>query len=207
MNIIKSIVESFIIPMIKFIQSFFDMSYAESKRVFYLLLILSLLIGVYFGAEKLIPVSNEPEIVHAWLDSIGENFENHAEVNYKNSYKDKVQNRTFFKKRKSSKYHSDFSSKTSENLFVFNPNTADSLSFIHLGLKDWVVENILQYRNRGAYFYVKKDFKKIYKLPDYMYEKLETYIDLPETFSAFELNEADSLKLKFICVGYYSFIS
>ena len=43
---------------------------------------------------------------------------------------------------------------------VFNPNTADSVTFCRLGLPGWMVRNILRYRSKGGKFRKAEDFRK-----------------------------------------------
>ncbi|MCL1943961.1 MAG: helix-hairpin-helix domain-containing protein [Candidatus Azobacteroides sp.] len=65
-------------------------------------------------------------------------------------------------------------------LFIFNPNTADSSSFIRLGLKPFQARNILKYRNKGGRFKIPEDFSKIYGLNRESFERLKPYIQIPE---------------------------
>lgn len=61
----------------------------------------------------------------------------------------------------------------------FNPNTADSLTFIRLGLPSWMAGNILKYRRNKGVFRQPEDFKKIYGLTEEQYNTLHPYIDIP----------------------------
>ncbi len=67
------------------------------------------------------------------------------------------------------------------SLFKFNPNTLSPDSLALLGLNQKVVNNIVNYRNKGGRFFKKEDFKKIYSLPDSIYQKLVHYIFIPQT--------------------------
>lgn len=60
----------------------------------------------------------------------------------------------------------------------FNPNTADSLTFRRLGLRGWMVKNILHYRSKGGHFRRPEDFKRIYGLTSEEYARLLPYIHL-----------------------------
>lgn len=68
----------------------------------------------------------------------------------------------------------------SYTLFNFDPNELDSVGFIRLGLKPWMVSNILKYRNRGGIYREKADFAKVYGLSAEMFTELEPYIIIKE---------------------------
>lgn len=60
----------------------------------------------------------------------------------------------------------------------FDPNTADSLTFLRLGLPTWMTGNILKYRRKGGVFRTPEDFRKIYGLTVEQYRHLQPYIIL-----------------------------
>ena len=49
-------------------------------------------------------------------------------------------------------------------LTMFDPNTADSTTFLSLGLPSWMIKNILHYRHKQGKFRHPEDFQKIYGL-------------------------------------------
>lgn len=61
-------------------------------------------------------------------------------------------------------------------LTPFDPNTADSTTFLTLGLPPWMIKNILRYRAKQGKFRHPDDFKKIYGLTDEQYHVLLPYI-------------------------------
>jgi DNA uptake protein ComE-like DNA-binding protein len=63
-------------------------------------------------------------------------------------------------------------------LFFFDPNTASQQDFIELGLELPIAKRIIKYRNTGAKFKKKADFKKIYKLKEEDYDRLAPYIQI-----------------------------
>jgi DNA uptake protein ComE-like DNA-binding protein len=65
-------------------------------------------------------------------------------------------------------------------LAPFDPNTADSLTFLRLGLPSWMAKNILRYRAKGGTFRKPEDFRKIYGLSDKQFTTLFPYIRLKE---------------------------
>ncbi len=59
---------------------------------------------------------------------------------------------------------------------VFDPNTADSSTLVHLGLKPWQAKNMLKYRAKGGRYRKAEDLKKLYGMTDSMYHALTPYI-------------------------------
>lgn len=63
-------------------------------------------------------------------------------------------------------------------LTAFDPNTADSLTFLSLGLPSWMAKNILSYRRKKGKFKQPEDFRKIYGLREEQYQTLRPYIQI-----------------------------
>ena len=61
---------------------------------------------------------------------------------------------------------------------VFDPNSADSSTLVHLGLKKWQVSNMLKYRAKGGRYRRAEDIKKLYGMTDSMYQALLPYIQI-----------------------------
>lgn len=76
----------------------------------------------------------------------------------------------------------------------FDPNTADSSTLVHLGLKPWQAKNILKYRAAGGRYRKAEDIKKLYGMTDSMYRALEPYIRIAV------VDTVDSLKVDTVCV-------
>lgn len=68
-------------------------------------------------------------------------------------------------------------------LAPFDPNTADSITFLDLGLPPWMAKNILRYRVKGGRFRKPEDFKKVYGLTDTQYATLLPYVTIDEQFT------------------------
>ena len=68
-------------------------------------------------------------------------------------------------------------------LFSFEPNLADSLDFIHLGLSKYVVRNIIKYRQKGGRFNTPEAFSRIYGLTEEKFVELKPYIYISEAFA------------------------
>lgn len=83
------------------------------------------------------------------------------------------------------KYRKRYAGKTSSEyqkqkvvLSSFDPNTADSLTFLSLGLPSWMAKNILNYRRKQGKFKQPEDFRKIYGLTEEQYQTLRPYIQI-----------------------------
>ncbi|MFP4288402.1 MAG: helix-hairpin-helix domain-containing protein [Bacteroidales bacterium] len=64
--------------------------------------------------------------------------------------------------------------------FVFNPNTLGKNGFEKMGLPEWVINNIVNYREAGGRFRYREQLKNIYTIDDELYAQLEDFIDLPK---------------------------
>ena len=61
---------------------------------------------------------------------------------------------------------------------AFDPNTADSSTLVHLGLKPWQVSNMLKYRAKNGRYRKAEDMRKLYGMTDSMYHALLPYIQI-----------------------------
>lgn len=61
---------------------------------------------------------------------------------------------------------------------IFDPNTADSSTLVHVGLKKWQASNILKYRSKGGRYRRAEDMRKLYGMTDSMYQALLPYIQI-----------------------------
>lgn len=68
-------------------------------------------------------------------------------------------------------------------LFYFDPNTADSATFVALGLRPRVAKAICNYRRAGGIFHSPNDFSRIYTLKDSDFQRLRPYIKIAQSFS------------------------
>lgn len=66
------------------------------------------------------------------------------------------------------------------SLFVFNPNTVDSIALRTLGLSSFVTSNIIKYRTKGGVFRTPEAFAHIYGISEEQYNDLQPYIHIPE---------------------------
>ncbi len=68
----------------------------------------------------------------------------------------------------------------SKTLFPFNPNTITKNELDSLLLPDFVVKNLLSYRNAGGKFFEPSDIKRIYGMNDSIFREIEYFIVIPE---------------------------
>jgi len=84
-------------------------------------------------------------------------------------------------------------------LFSFDPNTADSLTFLRLGFSPRQVGSILSYRSTGAWFSHPDDFSKLYVVSKEQFEQLKPYISIKQPIKPIEkvdLNTADTVQMQ-----------
>ncbi|WP_321425102.1 helix-hairpin-helix domain-containing protein [uncultured Bacteroides sp.] len=74
-------------------------------------------------------------------------------------------------------------------LAPFDPNTADSITFVRLGIRPYIARNILHYRAKGGKFRTPESFAKVYGLSPDQFKLLKPYITIGDNF----LKKADSL--------------
>lgn len=85
-------------------------------------------------------------------------------------------------------------------LFYFNPNVTSDESFKKLGLTNKQIKTIRNYLNSGGKFYIKDDFRKIYGIRQYQYQKLKPFILLADKITkdkekSISFQEADTISL------------
>jgi len=66
-------------------------------------------------------------------------------------------------------------------LFAFDPNTADSLTLLELGLRPWQIRNMMKYRAKGGRYRQPDDFHKLYGMTDSAFAVLKPYIRIDST--------------------------
>lgn len=67
-------------------------------------------------------------------------------------------------------------------LFVFDPNTADSTTLLRLGLQPWQVRSIYRYRAKGGIYRQPSDFAKLFGLTKKQYETLVPFIKIADDY-------------------------
>ena len=125
--------------------------------------ILALLAGVtLFLVHRFQPA--EPEVVEVVSDSVLTQFATYQ------AQQDSIRKATWKKQ-----YPRDT---IAIRMQVFDPNTADSSTLVHLGLKKWQVSNMLKYRAKGGRYRKAEDMKRLYGMTDSMYQALLPYIQI-----------------------------
>ena len=79
-------------------------------------------------------------------------------------------------------------------LASFDPNKADSVCLLTVGLKPWQAHNVLQYRRRGGKFHNPEAFSRIYGLDSTLFATLEPYIIIGEEFQRKPRLRRDTLR-------------
>ena len=67
-------------------------------------------------------------------------------------------------------------------LAPFEPNLADSIELLCLGLPSYVVNNVLKYRQKGGRFSTPESFARIYGLTEEKFKELKPYIYISKDF-------------------------
>ena len=67
-------------------------------------------------------------------------------------------------------------------LAPFEPNLADSIEFLQVGLPSFIAHNIIRYRQAGGKFATAEAFSRIYGITEEQFHTLEPYIYISESF-------------------------
>jgi competence protein ComEA len=74
------------------------------------------------------------------------------------------------------------------SLFIFDPNTIDSVRLDSLALPFRIKQNLLKYRSSGGYFKKREDLRRIYGMNDSVYAVIERFIEIKKTRSVSVMN-------------------
>ena len=150
-------------------KDFFYYSKSERKAVFALsFLIVCLLVAILLAPEKETVIVEEPlvENVRTETDKVeADSFQRVVEHREKKA----VIKKTEAPSRK-------------VVLAPFDPNLADSIELLDLGLSPYVARNVLRYREKGGRFRTPESFARIYGLTEEQFETLLPYIRISESF-------------------------
>jgi len=153
------------------LEDYFGISRKQARAGFVLMLFLFILIWTPFIFRRWIlphfPVSSEPVNTQK-LDSIVSQLQNDvaaSEAERENNY---------------AKKEYDKKSDRPIRLFTFDPNTASIDQLQELGIPNFIAKRIDKYRSKSGKFRKKEDLLHIYDFPSEVYQKLESYIKLPE---------------------------
>lgn len=84
----------------------------------------------------------------------------------------------------SSKKYAAPKPKASE-LFDFDPNTLGLAGYVKLGFSEKQAQSILNYLDKGGEIRKVEDFKKLYVVDDYMYDRLKDHIHIEQKASSY----------------------
>ena len=150
-------------------KDFFYYSKSERRAVFALsFLIVCLLVAILLAPEKETVIVEEPlaENVRTETDKVeADSFQRIVEHREKKA----VIKKTEAPSRK-------------VVLAPFDPNLADSIELLDLGLSPYVARNVLRYREKGGRFRTPESFARIYGLTEDQFETLRPYIRISESF-------------------------
>lgn len=145
-------------------KDFFYFSKGERRAILFLLTLLFVLvgIGVLWPAREKEPTEQHPkelEEIETFLAGIEE-----------------------VKEKRRRLYASNKPKKREVVLAPFDPNLADSIEFLQLGLPSFIAHNVLKYRKAGGIFRSADDFSRMYGLSAEKYKVLKPYIYISEAF-------------------------
>lgn len=145
-------------------KDFFYFSKGERRAILFLLTLLFVLVS--FGI--LVPLGEEESIAQDQkeIEEIKEFLAGIREV----------------EEKKHLQYSYDKPHKQKVILASFDPNSADSIELLQLGLPSFIARNIMKYRKAGGVFRTADDFSRIYGLSSEKYEILKPYINISEAF-------------------------
>lgn len=150
-------------------KDFFYYSKSERKAVFALsFLIVCLLVAILLAPEKETVIVEEP---------LAENVRTETDKVEADSFQRVVEHR---EKKAVIKKTETPSRKVV--LAPFDPNLADSIELLDLGLSPYVARNVLRYREKGGRFRTPESFARIYGLTEEQFETLRPYIRISESF-------------------------
>lgn len=64
----------------------------------------------------------------------------------------------------------------------FDPNTADSVLLVEVGLRPWMAKNLIRYRETGKVFRQPEDLRRLYGMNDTLYATLAPYIQIDSVY-------------------------
>ena len=82
-------------------------------------------------------------------------------------------------------------------LFLFDPNTLDSIGFVQLGMPPKAIKGLLNWRSKGKHFYKAEDLKPLYSLPEEVFTRIEPFVRIAATESDNRFAKSNSFRLGF----------
>lgn len=150
-------------------KDFFYYSKSERRAVFALsFLIVCLLVAILLAPEKETVIVEEP---------LAENVRTETDKVEADSFQKVVEHR-----EKKAVIKKTEAPSRKVVLAPFDPNLADSIELLDLGLSPYVARNVLRYREKGGRFRTPESFARIYGLTEDQFETLRPYIRISESF-------------------------
>ena len=144
---------------------FFYFSKKERRGIVFLLGMIVMIIGIWLVSPYLIEESDK--------DTNQESFEEMERFLAGIKIIEQQRNASFKKKEVV---------KRKVVLAPFEPNLADSIEFLQLGLPSFIAHNIIRYRQAGGKFATAEAFSRIYGITEEQFHTLEPYIYISESF-------------------------
>lgn len=146
-------------------KDFFYFSKKERRGIVFLLGMIVMIIGIWLVSPYLIEESDK--------DTNQESFEEMERFLAGIKIIEQQRNASFKKKEVV---------KRKVVLASFEPNLADSIEFLQLGLPSFIAHNIIRYRQAGGKFATAEAFSRIYGITEEQFHTLEPYIYISESF-------------------------
>ena len=146
-------------------KDFFYFSKKERRGIVFLLGMIVMIIGIWLVSPYLIEESDK--------DTNQESFEEMERFLAGIKIIEQQRNASFKKKEVV---------KRKVVLAPFEPNLADSIEFLQLGLPSFLAHNIIRYRQAGGKFATAEAFSRIYGITEEQFHTLEPYIYISESF-------------------------
>jgi len=191
-------------------KSFFSFTRREQYGIMVLSILIAAIFVIGFFIQKTTMSTVDEDALAQWNAAVSDFQEREAiATQYNDSLRMARQQRgnyygerqTSYPTRPYEKYQP--SEKKFPEPFPFDPNSIDTEAFVKLGFSEKQAETIVKYREKGAVFKSKADFKKVFVVSEEIYAHLEAWILLPDEEEVIvpenivvELNTADTTALK-----------
>ena len=154
----------------------------DRRALLLLLVLLIVLSGLVFVFNRFIDDGPSPSAVAPLvLDSLESQLDGLSKSS---------QSRQYANKRRTSRPSSYFACpEQTVETFPFDPNTADSTTFLRLGLPAWMIRNIYKYRARGGRYHEPADFRRLYGMTPELWKRLGSMVRIGEDFRLYPREE------------------
>ena len=146
-------------------KDFFYFSKKERRGIVFLLGMIVMIIGIWLVSPYLIEESDK--------DTNQESFEEMERF---------LAGIKIIEQQRKEKFKKKEVVKRKVVLAPFEPNLADSIEFLQLGLPSFIAHNIIRYRQAGGKFATAEAFSRIYGITEEQFHTLEPYIYISESF-------------------------